>query len=737
MHFDRYGHTYQLRIRTPDELAEVVELDDTLWTALSAPVTGLHCDREFLGFVDLDSNGRIRADEVRAAVRYLLKRLSDPSQIAEGTDVLRLSMIDTSHTEGRRLVETAQYILGAIGEGGQEHISLDHLKGFRDAVGKSVINGDGIITPIASDDEDTREFIADVVSCVEGRSDLTGRKGITEEDLAWFLDAAGDYVAWVEESDLSADGQATGVMPLGEGTCAAYDAFATVKDKVDEFFDRCSLLRFWPEADAQARAALLEQLHDRSAHGPSVRDRLAAGPLAEPNADGVLPLQTGLNPAYVAGMNTFTELVVQPLLGKDTELSEADWLHVTTVFAPRVDWMARKPATDVGKLGRDKLRRYLDGPYAKAVQALIARDKEVALRLVEARELKKLVLFHKYLLPLANNFVSFPDLYNPERRALFEMGSLVIDSRWFSLAVKVKDIEEHCRLAKTSGMFVMYVELTHRGEPSGLMVAVPATSGTVGNLCVGKRGVFYDTTGKHYDARILRIIKNPISFREAAVAPFVRLGHFIAGKIEAISGSAQKELEGRVGLVTESVRTGVAETIREGPQGGGASAPQSGGDGGFGAQGGTSRRDLILGASVSVAALSSAFAFVTSRLTDALEHPGRLAGALAVIILVVLVPTALAAAIKLARRDLSAILEGCGWAINGRMHLSRQQRHQFTRFDGFPKDATGTPGRRWALIVLLVILLGLIIAGVVKFWPSCGPASGPPIETPGPAIPGP
>ncbi len=30
-------------------------------------------------------------------------------------------------------------------------------------------------------------------------------------------------------------------------------------------------------------------------------------------------------------------------------------------------------------------------------------------------------------------------------------------------------------------------------------------------------------------------------------APFVRLGQFIGGKIEAISGTAQKALEGQVG----------------------------------------------------------------------------------------------------------------------------------------------------------------------------------------------
>jgi hypothetical protein len=124
------------------------------------------------------------------------------------------------------------------------------------------------------------------------------------------------------------------------------------------------------------------------------------------------------------------------------------------------------------------------------------------------------------------------------------------------------------------------------------------------------------------------------------------------------------------------------------------------------AQASASRRDILLGASVSIAALTSAFAFITKTLAGLQVWQVVVAALVAVGL--VLLPTAIVAAVKLRRRDLSAILEGCGWAINARMRLNRRQRKQFTRQEPYPAGATGTPRRRWFLVVCLVILLGLL-----------------------------
>ncbi|MHC4592205.1 MAG: hypothetical protein ACYS8L_05860, partial [Planctomycetota bacterium] len=554
MHFEKHGRAYQLRIRTAEDLEHVLGLDDSLWVAMSAPVSGLNCDAEFLEFVDLDGNQRIRAGELRVAVQWLLERLTARERLADGTADVSLAGMDDSHSGGRRCRDAARYILQAVGADSQETISLEQVSAFEKQLEDSVINGDGVIPPGAAEDDDTQRFIADIMDCVGGHEDLTGLQGITEDDLSRFRGQAQRYLDWVGRADLPAGQASTEVMPFGERTHAMFEAFQAVADKVDAFFARCRVLRFDPAAAEQisigANGIGPEDLTDSE----TIDRALARAPLAEPNADAVLPLDGLTNPVYGARLQEFRELVTGPILGPGvSELSESDWSRIKDELKPHGDWLGSKEGADVERLGRETLGSYLKGSYASTVREILGRDREVAKRRAEVRDLKKLLLYHKYLLQLANNFVSFPDLYDPVRRAMFEVGSLVIDGRWFNFAVRIENTAEHSELAKTSGMCVVYAELTRVDEADKIVIAAPATAGTAGNLCVGKRGVFYDTLGRHYDARVIQIIENPISFLEALIAPFVRLGRFIGGKIEAISGSAQKELEGQVGRATDKV----------------------------------------------------------------------------------------------------------------------------------------------------------------------------------------
>ena len=151
IHFDRYGHTYQIRLRTAEDLEQVLTLDDSFWVAMSAPVSCLNCDREFLDFVDSDANGRIRTDELRAAIQWLFDRLADPSRIADDVEELSLSALDASNPAGRQLLETARYVRSWLGAQGPETISLTQIQTFLTDLDKNVINGDGIITAQATD----------------------------------------------------------------------------------------------------------------------------------------------------------------------------------------------------------------------------------------------------------------------------------------------------------------------------------------------------------------------------------------------------------------------------------------------------------------------------------------------------------------------------------------------------------------------------------------------------------
>jgi hypothetical protein len=319
--------------------------------------------------------------------------------------------------------------------------------------------------------------------------------------------------------------------------------------------------------------------------------------------------------------------------------------------------------------------------------------------LQNAHDVERLLLYHHHLLRLTNNFVSFPQLYEENDRALFEVGSLVMDGRWFNLAVKVDDVAGHSAVAKQSNLFVMYLEITGvTGEK--FSVAVPVTSGTKGNLAVGKRGVFFDTGKKEFDARVTQVIENPVSLREALAMPFIRLWRLAEGKIESWSGAAEKQLQ------SEFNKT-LAATTAEAPQ---QPVPAP-------APAGSGRANMFMGIGVATAALGSSFAFVTK--TFAAMDPSHVAYGFLGAALMVMFPISLIAYLKLRRQDLSSLLEGAGWAVNARMRLNRPQRRSFTRQMPFPEGAEGTPRRRWLRNTLIAVLVVLLAAALYRH---CHPA---------------
>ena len=128
---------------------------------------------------------------------------------------------------------------------------------------------------------------------------------------------------------------------------------------------------------------------------------------------------------------------------------------------------------------------------------------------------------------------------------------------------------------------------------------------------------------------------------------------------------------------------------------------------------------MLLCAGVAVAALGSALAYIVNTLkvmfTDAAwwTIPVSILAAVVVVIL----PTTILACVKLRRRDLSAILEGSGWAINARMRLTRRQSLFFTQRPEYPADARGIrrPGL-WFLLALAVAMCAAALYSVALGW---------------------
>ena len=686
MTFRRFGRTYHLRIRSADDLRQVLELSEAHWVAVSAPIDTIHCDSVFLELLDTDHDGRIRPQELKTAIQWTLEVLRDTDELSHASTDLRIEAINTDGEDGRCIRAAIEKMLRRLAGEQPDRITLAQVREIKRLEEVQAISGVGVVLSDAARDEEVASFIEDIIATVGGVSHPGGRTGIAQKNLDRFLSEARAFLSWRERGRMERD-RTSNVMPFAGDTPAMFAVFRSIREKVEQYFAQCEAVLLDP-ALAQRFGSSPGQLSEMDLNDPTIiRDVLERAPLAPPRPRPELDLDATVNPAYSESLVRLREAVLSPILGREVSLLTEDaWQRVKETFAAHEDWVGSKTGAIVEPLGEDNLRDYVDGHHAEKVGALIEKVREAAVVLEDIRLVEKLILFQANLITFANNYVSFPDLYEQGRRALFDYGDLVMDGRRFNLAVRLTDRAEHARIAKTSNIYVLYVEITGP-EVKPYEVAIAVTSGGQGNLCVGKRGMFHDVNGLELDARIVQVIENPISLSEAIVAPFRRLGAAVAGKIESIATAAEKKLD-RAG--SDTVRLpGVGD--RPPP----SQAAQQSKAGGMG--------PMLAGGGIAVAALGSSFAFITKTLAglSVFTILVGLGGAL----LAVIVPMLIIAFGKLRRRDLSAILEGSGWAINARMRLTRAQGKYFTERPPFPAGARGIRRTRavaWVIGAVLV-----------------------------------
>lgn len=678
MTFRKYGRSYQLKIETVQHLEEILKLDESLWMANSAPVNAFVCDEAFLRFMDYDGNGRVRSEEVQRAIQWTLRMLSDRAGVEAGAATLRLAAVDATHEEGRRAIAGARRILANLGRPGDPAISLEEVRNRQSIVAAADANGDGVIPPPVAKDPEIAQFISDILLTVGGETDASQKSGIAETGLRRFLKDAQAFVAWSEQAQAPA-GAPTPVLPLGAATTAAYAALQAVRERIDEYFMQCAAAAY----DARVfESVRIESTHAESADALAARLRLV--PIAAIRTDGVLDLTGPLNPLFEPAIRVAEEQVFRPLLGAEARtLSRAQWRGVTGAFDAYARWQAARPESPVAALGVEALRRYLEPRFRESVEALITADRAVAEEIAAGREVERLILYQQHLMEFVNNFVSFPRFYDPNARALFEIGTLIMDGRQLALNVKVEDRAGHAAIARYSRLYVLYLDLTSGTTGEKCQIATAVTNGGVGNLYVGKHGVFIWRDGRVWDAQVAQIIENPISLIEAFFMPFVRMGQMVQGQIERFAGSGQKLIESRVAQPVEQVTT--AMESRAGAPVARPAAPAPALRPVAPATASGAARDLLMGGSVALAVLGSAFAYITSTLAKA--DGGIVLGVLAGMLLLVLIPTLLIAYIKLRMRDVGTLLEASGWAINGRLRLTRVMQGVFTRRPRLPRGA--------------------------------------------------
>ncbi len=699
--FFRAGGFDQVQLDTGADLLALKELDQKLWVALSCPTRGIEFDSRTLDMIDSDGDGRVRANEVLAAIAWAGSLLKNADLLVQGTDQLSLEDIDVSSEEGRQVYASAKHILKSLGKPDTGEISLADMGNIEKLVAQHEFNGDGVISAKQTGDADLSALIGDMIKCSGSLTDLSGEAGINADIAARFFAETAAYVGWYAQGEGD-----EAVLLLGNSTQTAADAFHAVKNKIDDYFTRCQLAAY----DGRAALPLSRSADDYqklAAQNLSINsEEIINFPLAAIEANKALSLVSGINPAWKAKLDAFRVKVVVSLLGEKETLSLEDWSMLCGKFAAFDAWKAAKPATGVESLGIVRLREIQSGSYQAAIAELIAHDKAVENEIKAIHSVERLLRYKRDLFKLVNNFVSFRNFYTGRDKAIFQMGTLFLDGRSCDLVVKVENVAQHAGYATMSGVCLVYCDCVRKGGTEKMSIAAAFTAGDSDYLMVGRNGVFYDRKGNDWDATIVRIIDHPISIRQAFWSPYKKLSTAIGEQLQKIAASKVSSVEKDMSsTVLDKGKAAVTAP---------ADAPKPAFDVGKFA-------GIFAAIGLAIGAIGGILASVVSGLLGLKfwQIPLALAG----LMLLVSGPSMVLAWFKLKRRNLAPILDANGWAINSRARINIPFGTSLTSLANLPAGARSSlvdpyadKAPKWPYYILLVAiissLIGLWYAGV-------------------------
>jgi hypothetical protein len=241
--FFRAGGLYQVRLTSGADLMALDQLDQKLWVALACPTTGVEFDTRTLAFIDTDKDGRIRAPEVIAAVKWAGQCLKNPDDLLKESSELPLAAINPSTAEGEQLVASAKQVLANIGKKNASAITVDEASDHVKIFAQTNFNGDGIVPAEAASEDATKSVINDIIACLGAETDRSGKAGVNQAKADQFFAEATAFSEWWKKAESDSS-----ILPLNGSTPSAADTFRQVKAKVDDYFTRCRLAAFDPRS---------------------------------------------------------------------------------------------------------------------------------------------------------------------------------------------------------------------------------------------------------------------------------------------------------------------------------------------------------------------------------------------------------------------------------------------------------------------------------------------------------
>ncbi len=703
----------------------LAELDQKLWVALACPTDGLEFDKKTLDLIDSDSDGRIRAPELLAAVKWAGAMLKDAGTIIKGSSGLALSAINADSDEGKQLLKSARQILKDLGKKDAKEITIDDTADTAKIFSKTRFNGDGVLPAASADDEATTKVIEDIIACLGSAPDRSGLVGVTQEKVDLFFTEAAALADWSK----AAEPDATTLAPLGDATGAAAEAFGAVKAKVGDYFARCRLAAFDPRAAGPLNREEAEYTALATRVLSTGAEEVKAFPLAKVEAGKALPLDVGVNPAWAAAITRLRVEVVTPLLGDLSALTEGQWDTVAARLAPFEAWTAAKPVTTVEALGITRLREILATEARTTITDLVARDSALEPEASAILSVDKLIRYNRDLYTLLTNFVSFSAFYG-RKKAVFQSGTLYLDGRSCDFCVKVADAAAHSAAAASSGTYLAYCDLTRKATGEKMAIAAAFTGGDSDELAIGRNGIFYDRRGHDWDATITRLVEHPISVGQAFWLPYKRIGKLIGEQINKFAASRDKAAQERTSAgvadgtkVAEAAHTAVA-----------APAPAPFDIARF--------VGIFAGIGIAIGAIGSVLLAIASGFLSL--KAWQMPMAMLAVVLLISAPSMFLAYLRLRTRNIGPILNGNGWAVNARAKLNVPFGRSLTAVATLPDgsersmdDPFAEKTRPWGVYALLFLVAAGAAAwklGYVATWTAeLKSASSPAVVVPAPS----
>lgn len=713
--FERVGGSLQPRIRTGNDLKKILELDPAQWAVTSIEITKYSCDPEFLTFLDTDHNGKIRVDEVKDAIAWVLPRVKDFEGFEKGSQELIFTTLNCDTPEGAAIANSAKFAMKNAGLPDAEKITLAEIRDHKKLISYGLANGDGVVPPEQVCVEELSAFAALVMSCCGKVQDLSGADGIDSAIVSTFVDKAGKYIAWKKMPSTD-----PAIFFRGDDTPVLYGKFTSVKDKIDEYFRLCQVMAL-AEGNVNIATPALDPLNV-----DSLDSFMKTAPIAKATEKEELDLKSKLNPVWKKSVEDFFTAFIP----EKTLITTEDWKQICGEFLAYGKWVTGKPCDNFDSFDDEKLAKLekdLAEGMADKLNELIALDKSSGENVMCFSQVRKLILFQQNLFEFLNNYVSLKALFTLEHTSMLQHGELIMDGRHFSLVTPLAAIAEHKKLAAKCNICVMYIE-TVTGEGTALKkqsYAVAVTSGDMNNLFVGKCGIFITFDNIVCDAKVVDFIQQPVSFSEALKMPFHKFGELVGKQMDKFFSARSKEVETGV---TKSFTE--AQNFKPGTTPPPAKPPVPGKMPVAAQTPAFSGSMMLMGGGLGIAAIGSSFAFMAQAMKNV-----SVWNVLLVFLCIILIfsgPLVIMSLIKLYRRSISSFLEAGGVAINKRMRLTRKMGAIFTRepvvplkcylgstdiVNGTFAKLTGMENRRsilrktvWTVIAILILLVtGLVI----------------------------